>query len=352
MPAPWQNMNRTCKRTATSRPSTRRRTRTALIGFALCLLLVGASCTPIQPVAKIGLIAPFEGLYRETGYAALDAVRAAISDCAPPDADVIPLALDTSAQPQTAIRAAEKMLLDPATAAVIGPFSLDTLSAVAPAMQESDLVWLAPMVVNAGGTHQSPRSEPAWITDLVLSVAALAAAQGSESLYVDGVPQPWRSSVETAVDESTPAIPVEFVALDTHEFDPTLAARDERPASSRAVLWLGQPHVGARIATRLHSADPYLAFWVAVNGDDPVFAAHYSSPGQAGTALFWVSWAPPQYNVDGQPAPGLFTSYSTYTATCHALAALYDVSDFASPRVRLQAFRLDENGLSEPIIEP
>ena len=43
--------------------------------FSISALLAVSSCTSIRPVVKVGLIAPFEGLYRETGYAALDAVR-------------------------------------------------------------------------------------------------------------------------------------------------------------------------------------------------------------------------------------------------------------------------------------
>ncbi len=75
-------------------------------------------------MVKIGLIAPFEGLYRESGYEALAAMRSAIADSPLPSQvriDILPLALDDSADPQRSGRAAAKMLADPAVAAVVGP---------------------------------------------------------------------------------------------------------------------------------------------------------------------------------------------------------------------------------------
>ena len=55
-----------------------------------------AACTDVQPVVKIGLVAPFEGLYRRTGYDALAAMRAAIADQPAPGVNVLPLAWTTA----------------------------------------------------------------------------------------------------------------------------------------------------------------------------------------------------------------------------------------------------------------
>ncbi len=62
----------------------------------------GGTYTNTRPVVKIGLIAPFEGLYRESGYEALAAMRSAIADSPLPSQvriDILPLALDDSADP-------------------------------------------------------------------------------------------------------------------------------------------------------------------------------------------------------------------------------------------------------------
>ena len=46
--------------------------------LALVAAATLAGCTNVRPTIKIGVLAPFEGLHRRTGYAALDAVRAAM----------------------------------------------------------------------------------------------------------------------------------------------------------------------------------------------------------------------------------------------------------------------------------
>ncbi|MFZ1771520.1 MAG: ABC transporter substrate-binding protein, partial [Caldilinea sp.] len=85
--------------------------------------LVLAACTDVRPLVKIGLIAPFEGLYRRTGYEALAAMRQALADAPTGPVAIIPLALDDSADPTRTVRAAEKLLVDPQVQAVVGPLS-------------------------------------------------------------------------------------------------------------------------------------------------------------------------------------------------------------------------------------
>ena len=91
----------------------------------LSVLLLGvlllAGCTSVRPTLKVGLLAPFEGLHRRSGYAALAAVRAAVADFPYAEAGVLPLALDDGGQPQGAQRAAQKLLADGRVAAVVGP---------------------------------------------------------------------------------------------------------------------------------------------------------------------------------------------------------------------------------------
>src|SRR5688500_13064399 len=109
--AHWLNTNRICRSTAINNWG-------AFFLNLLAFLLV-TGCTSIRPIIKIGLIAPFEGLYRQSGYTALDAMRQAMAECTPPGMDVLPLALDDSGDPARAQRAAQKLLIDPSVGAIV-----------------------------------------------------------------------------------------------------------------------------------------------------------------------------------------------------------------------------------------
>lgn len=105
----------------------------------LCLVWLSTACLPANtprpsstpPVEKIGLIASFEGFYRETGYAALDGLRAAIDACTPADSfrthppqpGYVPLALDDSHGPQSLPRTLAKLQIDPSVALILGPYT-------------------------------------------------------------------------------------------------------------------------------------------------------------------------------------------------------------------------------------
>ena len=105
-----------------------------LAGLLLALMAAGslAGCTNVRPTIEIGVLAPFEGLHRRSGYAALDAVRAAIADFPYADAGILPLALDDGARPAQAVRSAQKLLVDPRVKAVVGPLTPELGDAIAP----------------------------------------------------------------------------------------------------------------------------------------------------------------------------------------------------------------------------
>src|SRR3954452_7384256 len=140
LPAPWLNNSRICKVTVISHNLTcftlDPKNLPGSVGasgkvvLAALVLLILCGCTSIRPIVKIGLIAPFEGLYRQSGYDALEAMRQAMADCTPAGVDVLPLALDDSGDPAQAQRAAQKMLVDPAVRAVVGPLLLNDVPAV------------------------------------------------------------------------------------------------------------------------------------------------------------------------------------------------------------------------------
>jgi branched-chain amino acid transport system substrate-binding protein len=97
-----------------------------LLAFLLLAAFLLGSCVSVRPIVKIGVLAPFEGLYRRTGYTVLEAVRRAIVDDSaanPAVFDLLPLALDDSAAPAAARRSTQKLLVDPGVGAVVGPLT-------------------------------------------------------------------------------------------------------------------------------------------------------------------------------------------------------------------------------------
>ena len=119
---------------------------------ALCVLLLAACSGPgsTEPTVKIGLSAPFEGLYRELGYEVLYAVRLAVRER---NAEggvgqrylVELVALNDLNEAETAVEQARKMAVDPAVLAVMGGLSAQT----APVASEYEQLGLAFLTPNA-----------------------------------------------------------------------------------------------------------------------------------------------------------------------------------------------------------
>ncbi len=89
------------------------------IVMLLLLALALAACGAVTPElpAKVALLAPFEGQYREIGYNALYAVQLAFSDAEPTKAQL--LAVDDGGTLASAIARIKALNLDPAVAAII-----------------------------------------------------------------------------------------------------------------------------------------------------------------------------------------------------------------------------------------
>ena len=105
--------------------------RKVLTGW-LCvfLLLAVGGCTipgSIKPIVKVGLVAPFEGLYRPLGYEVLYAVKLAIRERNASGGVagymVELVALNDDNQPAVAAQRAREMAVDPDVVGVIGHFS-------------------------------------------------------------------------------------------------------------------------------------------------------------------------------------------------------------------------------------
>jgi len=128
------------------------------LGFLLsALALVG--CAVTKPIIKIGLVAPFEGLYRDVGYDALYAVKLALrewNEAGGVEGYMVELvALDDSGDPDQAPGQASELTLDPLVMGAIGHFDDQTTLAASPVYQEAGLALIAP-AVSAGGLDDYP----------------------------------------------------------------------------------------------------------------------------------------------------------------------------------------------------
>jgi len=93
--------------------------------FLLASSFFLAACLPVtRPVVKIGLVAPFEGRYRDVGYEVIYAVRLAVREANAHAGiagySVELLALDDSGDPDMAAAQARKIAADPQVVGVIG----------------------------------------------------------------------------------------------------------------------------------------------------------------------------------------------------------------------------------------
>lgn len=112
----------------------------------LALVLLAAGCASVDPVVKIGLVAPFEGRQRAVGYDALYSARLAVREINAAGGvgghRVALVALDDRGDPALAAEAAASLGLDPGVVAVVGHFLPGTTDAAAPLYAEDGLALL------------------------------------------------------------------------------------------------------------------------------------------------------------------------------------------------------------------
>jgi branched-chain amino acid transport system substrate-binding protein len=324
LPRLWRSTNKIFRSTAINkaiisqaihRAATTLRQTTRTEGWAILLLMsvaLGAlgGCTPVPPVTKIGLIAPFEGLYRESGYGALAALRSALAACSPPGLDVVPLALDDSADPVRARRAAQKLLLDPDVRALIGPLDLaatiDVGQVISDVRPDGELVWIVPALVEPdGGFPASPTGD---------SIAALVAAIASHPepparLLVVGLPAGLETGDLAGDAEALPVLRID---------EPAAAAAAIQPGDT--VLWMSQAATAAAFQTRLADAGKRVPLWLWPGADGSIYAAHLDGLPEGASQLTWRDPADAGWSQSHEPARP--NDYLVYRATCTALAAV------------------------------
>lgn len=120
------------------------------IALFLALVVAGCAFRATPPLIKIGMVAPFEGLYRPIGYDALWAVKLALQEVNTSGGiggyKVELVALNDSADPEEARRQAYELSLDPLVMGVIGHFQEETTLAAIETYHEAGLVLVAPAV--------------------------------------------------------------------------------------------------------------------------------------------------------------------------------------------------------------
>jgi hypothetical protein len=142
-----------------------------LVCAACCVWLLAACAFPgsVKPTIKIGLSAPFEGLYRDLGYEALHAVRLAVRQRNEAGGVggcylVELVALNDFNEPEEAARQAREMAVDPGILGVLGGWSPDTAHAAAPEYERLGLAFLAPEA-DLSRVQSSPPVEAVFVAE-------------------------------------------------------------------------------------------------------------------------------------------------------------------------------------------
>ena len=117
------------------------------VGFfsALCLLIFAFStaCQSVDPVVKVGLVAPFEGANRAIGYDAIYSARLAVREINETGGiggfRVALVALDDSSDLELAQKNAESLVVDPNVVAVVGHWLPETTAVSSPIYAQANL---------------------------------------------------------------------------------------------------------------------------------------------------------------------------------------------------------------------
>lgn len=300
--------------------------------FCLVFSLSLLSCNSTRPVVKIGLLAPFEGLYRESGYQALSAMRAALADYPLREFEVVPLALDTSADPGYARRAAAKMLRDDSVVAVVGPLQARQVSAVADVISTSGVDWW-------------PQSRPPSTEAARNQVEAIIALMPGTKIAVAGQDFGWPQTSAAELSSKTgKSVTIVDAAPD--------AAADG--AAADGLLWLGSAEEGTAFLSRLRKQGSTVPFWTTAVAGDPVFHSLLMErlDGAPPGPIYWAialnevgehykDWA--SAHEDAAP-----NAYTVYLATQRALQQIAGDVLHSNERV-LAVLNLDLAGNSELI---
>ncbi len=137
--------------------------------------LIGWAARAERPpqLYRLALVAPFEGLHRQTGYAALQAVRARVAEDAEKfgrRVQIVVWAVDDGGSPVLAQTRARELISDPTVLAVVGHFTPEAAAAAAPLYAAAQLLFVSPVPLTA--THAPMASGTAFVVGPPPPVAA------------------------------------------------------------------------------------------------------------------------------------------------------------------------------------
>lgn len=162
----------------------------ARLWLMIAILLSGCAVVQGEEVAKIVLLAPFEGRYREVGYNALYAARLAFADSGVQNVDLYPV--DDGGSPESAAQRAAAFQYDPTVKLVI----ILGIDAADESVQEA----LSPLPTIIVGHWDSA---PSFSHVVMLANAAIDERLGEMSF----------SSVTAAAEAEAPLVGDEMLAL-------------------------------------------------------------------------------------------------------------------------------------------
>ena len=129
------------------------------VSSLILLLILFAGCASVDPVVKVGLVAPFEGQNRAIGYDVIYSARLAVREINEAGGiggyRVALVALDDSGDPDLAAQVAQSLVIDPQVVAVVGHWSAETTAVAAPIYAAAGLPFLP------GGQIGDPAALPA-----------------------------------------------------------------------------------------------------------------------------------------------------------------------------------------------
>jgi branched-chain amino acid transport system substrate-binding protein len=272
-------------------------------------------------VVKIGLVAPFEGIYRQVGYEALAAMRVAIDESETGPFEIMPLALDSGIARSQARRAMQKLLIDPSVRAVIGPFSPEAADAVSDLLDPQGDNWFLPFLPSPTEDREHA------LATLIATIADQADENGETSLVLAGWSAGWPDLSAAAWSEQV-GRPVRL-SSDPREVTPT-----------DTIIWLGGAVDGADYLIQLRSAGIDVPVWLAVASDMSIFYPRVADGlGRLSTSphlgpVYWTAW--------------LDDGYERWAATHSAIAEIINAPS-APANHQLYSFQLSEDGQSLPL---
>ncbi|MCL4264569.1 MAG: ABC transporter substrate-binding protein [Anaerolineae bacterium] len=140
--------------------------------ITILLLFFLTGCASVDPVVKIGLVAPFEGAERAIGYDVIYSARLAVREINQAGGiggyRVALVALDDSGDPELARQTAVALAADPAVVAVLGHWLPETTAVATPLYAQANLPFI-PM----GALPFGPTDPATLPTDFVARYTAV-----------------------------------------------------------------------------------------------------------------------------------------------------------------------------------